>query len=59
MVIEMDKLILFLNAFLSYFLVFVIIVALVMAAVFIGIRLRKSKNAKEALAEAAVIEEQK
>ncbi len=54
----MDKLILFLNAFLSYFLLFIFIVALVVAAIFIGIHLRKSKDAKDKLAEAAVIEEQ-
>ncbi len=47
----MDRLILFINAFLSYFLVFIVIVALVLAAVWIGIRLRKAKDAKNALAE--------
>lgn len=47
----MEKLILFINAFLSYSLVFIIIVVLVLAAVFIGIRLRKSKDAKTALAD--------
>lgn len=47
----MDNLILFINAFLSYFLVFAVIIVLVTAAVFIGIRLRKAKDAKNALAE--------
>lgn len=45
----MDNLILFINAFLSYFLVYIISVTVVVIAVFIGIRLRKMKDAKEAL----------
>ncbi len=47
----MDNLILFINAFLSYFLVFIVIIVLVTAAVFFGIRLRKAKDAKHALAK--------
>lgn len=47
----MQNLILFVNAFLSYLLVFVLIVALVIAACVIGVKWRKSKDAKAALAE--------
>ncbi len=47
----MTNLILFLNAFLSYLLVFVLIVALVIVACVIGVKWRKSKDAKAALAE--------
>ena len=47
----MNNLILFFNAFLSYLLLFVIIVALVIIACVIGVKWRKSKNAKLALAE--------
>ncbi|MCX4340714.1 MAG: hypothetical protein OSJ72_13850 [Lachnospiraceae bacterium] len=47
----MTNLILFLNAFLSYLLVFVLIVALVIVACIIGVKWRKSKDAKAALAE--------
>lgn len=36
----------FLNAFLSYFVLFLVFVILVCVAVFIGISLRKRKNAK-------------
>lgn len=46
----MTKLILFVNAFLSYLLVFVLIVALVVVACVIGVKWRKSKDAKAALA---------
>lgn len=49
----MENLILFVNAFLSYLLIFVLIVALVIAACFIGVKWRKSKDAKAALAEGA------
>lgn len=49
----MTNLILFLNAFLSYLLVFVLIVALVIVACIIGVKWRKSKDAKAALAEGA------
>ena len=45
----MTNLILFLNAFLSYLLLFVIIVALVIIACIIGVKWRKSKDAKAAL----------
>lgn len=45
----MNNLILFLNAFLSYFLLFAFIVILVVVACVGGIKLRKSKDAKEAL----------
>lgn len=48
----MTNLILFLNAFLSYLLVFVLIIALVIVACIIGVKWRKSKDAKTALQEA-------
>lgn len=41
----MENLILFLNAFMSYGLTFLFIVALCLIACFIGIGLRKKKNA--------------
>ncbi|MCM1267445.1 MAG: hypothetical protein NC302_06030 [Bacteroidales bacterium] len=47
----MTNLILFLNAFFSYLLVFVLIIALVIVASVIGVKWRKSKDAKAALAE--------
>ncbi|MCR5595975.1 MAG: hypothetical protein K6G12_09000 [Lachnospiraceae bacterium] len=46
----MDNFILFTNAFLSYLLLFVIAVCVVIAAVLIGIKLRKNKDAKDAIA---------
>lgn len=49
----MTNLILFVNAFLSYLLVFVLIIVLVIAACVIGVKWRKSKDAKAALQEAA------
>ena len=45
----MTNLILFINAFLSYLLLFALIVVLVIVACFIGIKWRKSKDAKAAL----------
>lgn len=45
----MTNLILFVNAFLSYLLIFVLIIALVIVACIIGIKWRKSKDAKAAL----------
>lgn len=45
----MANLILFVNAFLSYLLLFVLIVALVIVACVIGVKWRKSKDAKAAL----------
>lgn len=53
----MGNLIAFLNAFLSYLLLFALIVVLVIAAVFLGIRLRRRKDAKEALLAASKPEE--
>ena len=44
----MSNLIAFLNAFLSYLLVFGVSAAAIGAAVFIGIRLRRKKNEKDA-----------
>lgn len=49
----MTNLILFVNAFLSYLLIFVLIVALVIVACIIGVKWRKSKDAKAALAGGA------
>lgn len=43
----MNNLILFLNAFLSYAFAFIVVVALIIAACFIGIGLRKKKNAAQ------------
>ncbi len=45
----MGNLILFLNAFLSYLFVFVLIIAVVIVACIIGVKWRKSKDAKAAL----------
>lgn len=45
---QMTNLILFVNAFLSYLLVFVFIVAVVVVACVIGVKWRKSKDAKAA-----------
>lgn len=45
----MANLILFVNAFLSYLLIFVLIIALVIVACIIGVKWRKSKDAKAAL----------
>lgn len=50
----MNNLILFLNSFLSYLLLFVIMICLVVIACVIGVKMRKSKDAKleaEALLE--------
>lgn len=44
----MSNLILFMNSFLSYLLFFVLIVALVIVACVIGVKWRKSKDAKAA-----------
>lgn len=44
----MTNLILFVNAFLSYLLCFALIVALVIVACVIGVKWRKSKDAKAA-----------
>lgn len=49
----MGKLILFINAFLSYLLVFALVVVLVIVACVIGVKWRKSKNAKLGLEEPA------
>lgn len=45
----MTNLILFVNAFLSYLLIFVLIIALVIVACIIGVKWRKSKDAKAVL----------
>lgn len=47
----MANAILFVNSFLSYLLLMAVIVILAGIAIFIGIRMRKNKNAKEALTE--------
>ena len=46
----MTNLILFLNSFLSYLLVYAVFGVLIVVAVLVGIKVRKNKNAKEALA---------
>lgn len=48
---KMTNLILFINAFLSYFVLFAFIVVLVVVACVIGVKWRKSKDAKAALTE--------
>ena len=45
----MTNLILFINSFLSYLLLFALIVVLVIVACVIGVKWRKSKDAKAAL----------
>ncbi|MBQ8188528.1 MAG: hypothetical protein IJZ44_01990 [Lachnospiraceae bacterium] len=45
----MNNLILFVNSLLSYLLVFAVIVIVAGVAIFIGITMRKKKNAQEAL----------
>ena len=45
----MNNLILFLNAFLSYAFAFIVVIALILVACFIGINLRKRKNASEGI----------
>lgn len=52
----MNNLILFLNSFLSYLLLFVIMIALVVIACIIGVKMRKSKDAR--LQAEAVMEEE-
>ncbi len=47
----MENAILFLNSFLSYLLLMAIIVVIAGVAVFIGIKLRKNKDAKQLAAE--------
>lgn len=44
----MTNVILFINTFLSYLLLFVLIIALVIVACIIGVKWRKSKDAKNA-----------
>lgn len=44
----MTNLVLFINSFLSYLLLFVLIIALVIVACIIGVKWRKSKDAKAA-----------
>ena len=48
----MENLAEFLRMFLSYGLVFIICIAVIVIAVFIGIKLRKNKDAKEELLNA-------
>ena len=43
----MNNLILFFNSFMSYFLLLLLIAAIVGVAIFIGLKLRKSKNENE------------
>lgn len=46
----MNNLILFINTFFSYLLVLVVVAILACVAIFIGMKLRKNKNKKDALA---------
>ena len=50
---DMDNLILFINSFLSYLLVMAVVVVLGAIAIFIGIKLRKRKNAEHSAAAEA------
>lgn len=43
----MNNLILFLNAFMSYGVMFIFVIALIIIACFVGVSLRKRKNAAE------------
>lgn len=52
----MMNLIAFVNAFLSYFLLFALIVGLCIVAGFVGIKLRKNKDMKEAQVSKAATE---
>lgn len=53
----MNNLVLFLNGFLSYLLVYVVFAVGIVVAVIAGIKFRKSKNAKEAVATEDVVAE--
>ena len=55
----MTNLILFVNSFLSYLLIFVFIIALVIIACVIGVKWRKSKDAKAAAAAESVPQAEK
>lgn len=52
----MTNLILFVNSFLSYLLIFILIIALVIVACVIGVKWRKSKDAKAAAAESEAVQ---
>lgn len=52
----MTNLILFVNAFLSYFLLFLFIIVLVIVACIIGVKWRKSKDAKIAVGADAEVD---
>ncbi len=45
----MTNLVLFLNSFMSYLLLVAVFVLVIGIAIFLGIKLRQNKNAKEAL----------
>ena len=49
----MNNLILFLNSFLSYLLLFIVFAILIVIAILVGIKVRKSKNAKEEVEKSA------
>lgn len=55
----MNNLILFVNSFLSYLLLMAVIVILAGIAIFIGIKLRKNKNAKVEQMQTAMEQEPK
>ena len=50
----MSNLILFVNSFLSYLLLMLIIVIIAGVAIFIGITMRKNKNAKQEVVEETI-----
>lgn len=49
----MTNFIYFANAFLSYLLVFFVFLILIICGILVGIKMRKNKNKKEELAQAA------
>ena len=53
----MNNFILFANSFLSYLLVYFVFAALIIIAVLVGIKVRKAKNDKEAVAGAEMVDD--
>lgn len=53
----MNNFILFANSFLSYLLVYFVFATLIIIAVLVGIKVRKAKNDKEAVAGAEMVDD--
>ena len=53
----MNNFILFVNSFLSYLLVYFVFAALIIIAVLVGIKVRKAKNDKEAVAGVEMVDD--